>query len=60
MRTGLGIGVDDDRAGPELLGARASGVDRRGARHPGRLRRVQIELAGMHHANPVEPPIRFP
>ena len=44
MRAGLGLRMDHDRAGPELLGAGARMGDRRRAVHAGRLRRVDVEL----------------
>ena len=43
VRAGLGVGMDRDRAGPDLLRADAGMVDRRLAVHAGRLRGVGIE-----------------
>src|SRR6185312_5152956 len=47
MRAGLGIRMDMDGAGPDLLRTDAGVVDRRLAVHPGRLRGVGVErIAG--------------
>lgn len=43
MRTGLGVCVDGDGAGPELLGTHTRKIDGRGAGHARCLRRVRIE-----------------
>src|SRR5438046_10159376 len=43
---GLGLGVDDDGAGPEFLGAGARVGDGGGAVHARRLRGVDVELVG--------------
>jgi hypothetical protein len=53
VRPGLRIGVDVDRAGPELLRADAGEIDRRLAVHARRLRRVGVELAGGHDPHAV-------
>src|SRR5215211_4603959 len=57
MRTGLRIWFDRDRPRPELFGAGSSGGDRGGAVHARRLRRVHIELVGVDHTHPGQPPI---
>src|SRR2546429_586666 len=50
MGAGFRLGVDDDGAGPELLGAGARVGDGGGAVHARGLRGVDVELAGAHHA----------
>src|SRR5438270_687349 len=57
MRPGLGIGVNADRTGPDLLGADASGVDRSGSIHARGLRRVRVELIAFDHPHAVVPPV---
>ena len=57
MRAGLGVGMDADRAGPDLLCADARGIDRRGAVHAGRLRRVGVELVALDDPHAVVPPV---
>ena len=48
VRAGLGVGVDLDRAGPDLLRADTGEIDRGGAVHARGLRGVGVELvAGM-------------
>ncbi len=46
MGAGLGVGVDGDRAGPQLLGADAGEIDGRGAVHARRLGGVGVERSG--------------
>ena len=57
MRAGLGIGMDADRAGPDLLRADPGGVDRGGAVHAGGLRGIGIELVALDHPHAVVPPV---
>ena len=59
MRAGLRIGMNAYGAGPELrrTGPRVS--NRGSAIHPGRLRRVRVEFAGMNDANSVMFPIKI-
>ena len=57
MGPGLGIRVDHHGAGPQLLGAGTRRGDRRGPVHARRLRRVDVELVGVHNANAVQPPV---
>src|SRR6266851_2764278 len=57
MRPGFRVGVDGDRAGPQLLRAGAGEVDRRGARHARCLRRVGVEILHADDAHAVGPPI---
>ena len=54
---GLGIGMDLDRAGPDLLGADPRKVDRRGAVHARGLRRVRIELIARDDLDAVNLPV---
>src|SRR5436190_14777147 len=51
VRAGLGLGVDDDGAGPEFLGAGAGVGDGGGAIHAGGLRGVDVELVGVDDAH---------
>src|SRR6266542_205488 len=44
VRAGFGVGVDVDRAGPDLLRPDPGEIDRRGAVHAGGLRCVGVEL----------------
>jgi hypothetical protein len=53
MRSGLGVGMDVHRAGPQLAGPDAREIDRRLALHAGRLSGVRVELAGGHDAHTV-------
>jgi len=55
----LGVRLDGDRAGPELGGAGGRLRDRGGPTHPGRLRRVRVEVAAGDHPDPVVLPARF-
>src|SRR5436190_3207177 len=48
---GLCLGVDDDGAGPEFLGAGARVGDGGGAVHAGGLRGVDVELVGVDNAH---------
>src|SRR6267143_3554028 len=57
MRAGLGLGVDDDGAGPEFLGAGAGVGDGGGAVHARSLRGVDVELVGMDDAHAVVLPL---
>src|ERR1041385_177515 len=57
MRAGFGIGVDMDRAGPDLLRADAGEIDRRRAIHPGGLGRVGVELIAGDHLDAVGLPV---
>jgi len=57
--TGLGIGMDGDRAGPEFLGAHTGKVDRRLAVHARRLGGVAVELTGADDAHAVVLPQGF-
>ena len=59
MRAGLGLGVDHDRAGPQLLRAAPRMGDGRRAVHALRLRGVGVELGASHHAHAVEFPVRI-
>ncbi len=54
---GLGVGVDLDRAGPDLLRADPGEIDRRGAVHARRLGGVAIELIARDDLDPVDLPI---
>src|SRR5436309_5235287 len=51
MSAGLGLGVDDDGAGPEFLGAGARVGDGGGAVHARGLRGVDVELVGVDDAH---------
>jgi hypothetical protein len=55
--TGFGVGMDADRASPDLLRPDAGGIDRGGAVHARGLRGIGIELVALDHANAVVPPI---
>src|SRR2546428_2990210 len=57
MRAGLGLGVDDDGAGPEFLGAGARVGDGGGAVHARGLRGVDVELVGVDDAHAVVLPL---
>ena len=57
MRAGLRVGVDVDRAGPQLLRAGARGVDRRRAVMPGVCGVFGSSSPGMHDADAVGAPI---
>src|SRR5215469_3601868 len=57
MGPGLGVGVDLDRAGPDLLRPDPREIDRRGAVHARRLRRVGVELVARDHLDAVRLPI---
>ena len=57
MRAGLGVGVDLDRAGPDLLRPGAREIDRRGAVHAGGLSRVRVELVAGDDLDPVDLPV---
>src|SRR3989475_13265541 len=57
MGAGLGLGVDDDGAGPEFLGAGARVGDGGGAVHARGLRGVDVELVGMDDAHAVVLPL---
>src|SRR6185312_16855959 len=57
MRAGLGVGVDGDGAGPQLLRAGIGIGDGGGAVHARRLRRVGVELGALHHAHAVPAPV---
>src|SRR6266480_7953483 len=54
---GLGLGVDDDGAGPEFLGAGARVGDGGGAVHARGLRGVDVELVGVDDAHAVVLPL---
>src|SRR5207245_2853837 len=54
---GLGLGVDDDSAGPEFLGAGARVGDGGGAVHARGLRGVDVELIGVDDAHAVVFPL---
>src|SRR2546428_12738286 len=58
VRAGLGLGVDDDGAGPEFLGAGARVGDGGGAVHARGLRGVDVELVGVDDAHAVVFPFR--
>src|SRR2546428_13734535 len=51
MSAGLSLGVDDDGAGPEFLGAGARVGDGGGAVHARGLRGVDVELVGVDDAH---------
>src|SRR5216684_3477598 len=57
VRARLRAGMDGHGAGPQLPRPRAGVIDRRGARHAGRLGRVRVQLVGMDDADPVLPPV---
>ncbi len=57
--SGLRVGLNDDRSGPQLAGARARMVDRGGACHPFGLGRVAIQFVGVDDADAVALPIGF-
>src|SRR5437763_14876330 len=57
MRARLGIGMDMDRAGPDLLRPDPGEIDRSRAVHAGRLRRVGIELIARDHLDAVGLPV---
>src|SRR5712692_10656465 len=57
VRAGLGVGVDVDRAGPDLLRPDPGEIDRRGAVHAGGLRRVGVELVARDDLDAVGLPI---
>jgi hypothetical protein len=59
MHAGLGIGLDRDRAGPDLLRADAGMVDRGLPEHAGRLRRVGVELVAGDDPHAVMLPARL-
>jgi hypothetical protein len=58
VRAGFGVGLDDYRAGPKFLRADFGVRNGLGARHARRLRRVGIQVAGAHDAQPVIFPVR--
>ena len=47
---GFGVGVDDDRAGPEFLGSGGGVGDGFGAGHAGSLGSVLVEFSGANYA----------
>src|SRR5439155_20209771 len=51
--------MNADGAGPKLLPAGRGRRNLRGAIHSRRLRGIDVELVGVDHAHPVEPPFRF-
>src|SRR6266480_6101888 len=57
MRARLGIGMDVDRAGPDLLRPDPGEIDRCGAVHAGGLRRVGVELVARDDLDAVGLPI---
>src|SRR5205085_10657911 len=57
MRARLGIGMDMDRAGPDLLRPDPGEIDRGGAVHAGGLRRVGVELIARDHLDAVGLPV---
>ncbi len=58
MHAGLGIGLDRDGAGPDLLGADTRMIDGRLPIHAGSLGRIVIELVPLDDANAVMfPPV---
>src|SRR5438270_9763809 len=57
MRARLGIGMDMDRAGPDLLRPDPGEIDRGRAVHAGSLRRVGIELIARDHLDAVGFPV---
>ena len=57
VRTGLGVGMDDDGAGPKFLRADFGVGDGFGAGHSGSLRGVRIELAAADDAETVRFPV---
>jgi len=59
MRTGLRFRVNDDRPGPEFLGARARMRDRSSAVHARRLSSVGIQLIGMNDSYAMQAPMGF-
>ena len=54
---GLGVGVDGDRAGPQLLGADTGEIDGRGAVHARRLGSVGVERACRDDADAIVFPV---
>src|SRR5262249_22048917 len=59
MRAGLGVGLNTDGAGPELLRTDARVVDGRLAIHARRLRRIAVERVAGDDAHAVVLPFRF-
>jgi len=59
MSPGLGVGMDGDRARPELRGPSSRVSDRSSAIHSGRLRRVSVEVVCMNNPHAVMLPIKF-
>src|SRR5207248_9547978 len=57
MRARLGIGMDMDRAGPDLLRPDPGEIDRGGAVHARTLRRVGVELIAGDHLDAVGLPV---
>src|SRR5580700_1343361 len=57
MRAGLGVGVNYDRSGPELLRADFGVRDGFGAGHARSLRRVGVEFAAADDAQAVSFPV---
>src|SRR5436305_3349054 len=57
MRARLGIGMDMDRAGPDLLRPDPGEIDRSRAVHAGGLRRVGVELIARDHLDAVGLPV---
>jgi hypothetical protein len=57
VRAGFGVGIDPDRACPKFAGPGADMGDRSGSRHPGRLRRIEIELRARNDFDSVLAPI---
>src|SRR2546425_1236379 len=58
MRAGLGLGVDDDGAGPKFFGTGAGVSDGRGAVHARGLRGIDVELVGVDDAHAAVFPFR--
>src|SRR5262245_1927025 len=59
MRAGLGVRVNRNRSRPQLACTGPRVRDRRGTRHPGRLRRVQVERGARDDLYAVVAPIAF-
>ena len=57
MRAGLRVRFDPDRARPDFLRSGASVVDRRRARHPGRLCRIGVKLVAGNYSDAVVAPM---
>jgi len=51
--------MDDNRAGPQFVGAGARRIDCRGAIHPRRLRGIRIQFIGVHDPHAMEAVVGF-